>query len=232
MMRLLSAAMIVVVIGVLIVAAAGCAARQKSSPTTTSPTQSPVALPPPGTPITFSNLCAACHGIRGEGNLALRSPSIAGLPEWYVRQELEKFRANQRGHDPRDADGQRMQAIARLLTAEDVSALASTIAAMERHPTVNTLGGDVRRGLTIYHEYCAACHRYNGSGELAFHSAPLTGLQDWYLHAQLTKFRAGIRGSAAGDEDGAKMRLVATSVKEAQYLDVVAYIAELAKQKP
>lgn len=219
-------------IGVVILSILGCAARRESNATTASPATSSVVLPPAGTPITFSNLCAACHGVRGEGNVTLRTPSIAGLPEWYVRQELEKFRANQRGHDPRDVEGQRMQAIARLLTAEDVTALASAIAAMERHPTMNTLGGDVRRGLTIYHEYCAACHRYNGSGELAFHSAPLTGLQDWYLHDQLAKFRAGIRGNAAGDEDGAKMRLVATSVKEAQIIDVVAYIAELAKQKP
>ena len=56
-------------------------------------------LPPPGTPVTFANLCAACHGVCGEGNLALRTPSIAGLPEWYVRQELEKFRSGQRGSD-------------------------------------------------------------------------------------------------------------------------------------
>ena len=204
----------------------GCGARQDPAASVTP------ALPPPGTPISFSNFCAACHGIRGEGSLALRSPSIAGLDEWYVRQELEKFRADLRGSDARDVDGQRMHAIARLIPQDQIGNLASTIAAMERHPTVDTLGGDARRGLTVYHEYCAACHRYNGSGELAFHSAPLTGLQDWYLLAQLTKFREGIRGGRADDEDGGKMRLVTSSLKEEHFRDVIAYIALLAAQKP
>ena len=83
----------------------------------------------------------------------------------------------------------------------------------------------------LYQESCAACHRYNASGELAFKSAPLHGLQDWYLFAQLTKFRDGIRGAHPQDEDGAKMRLVITNLDEQQLRDVVAGIA-VAAQKP
>lgn len=217
------------IVATLALVMSGCGERQETPPNATA--AMPV-LPPPGTPITFSTLCAVCHGVRGEGNLALRSPSIAGLPEWYVRQELAKFRTDLRGTDPRDPDGQRMHAIARLLSPSDIDNLVGTIAAMPSHPTVNTLGGDARRGLTVYHEYCAACHRYNASGELAFKSAPLTGLQDWYLVDQLTKFRSGIRGAHPQDEDGAKMRLVTTSLNEQHDRDVVAYIAVLANQKP
>lgn len=215
---------LVLIVGIALLAL-GCGSRQDPAPSALP------ALPPPGTPITFANFCAACHGIRGEGNLALRTPSIAGLPEWYVGQELAKFRNGHRGGDARDVDGQRMLAIARLIPAEEIGNLATTIAAMPRHPTVDTLGGDARRGLTVYHEHCAACHRYNGSGELAFHSAPLTGLPDWYLVAQLAKFREGIRGGHSQDEDGAKMRLVTSSLTAENDRDVVAYIAELA-QKP
>jgi cytochrome c553 len=72
------------------------------------------------------------------------------------------------------------------------------------------------------------CHRYTGGGELAFNSAPLTGLQDWYLAAQLTKFRTGVRGSNANDEDGAKMHLITSDLTDAQIRDVVAHIAWLA----
>lgn len=183
-----------------------------------------------GTPISFGTVCAACHGLRGEGNLTLRTPSIAGLPAWYVTLQLRKFRTDQRGADPLDPDGQRMHAVARTLSPDDVTTLAATIAAMPRHPTQNTLGGDAARGKPFYDDYCSACHRYNGSGELAFNSAPLTGLQDWYLMAQIAKFRAGIRGGTERDEDGAKMHVVANDLSEAQFRDVVAYIAQLAER--
>jgi cytochrome c553 len=217
-------------VSTLVLAGLGCGGRHDAA-TDSVPATTPT-LPPPGTPLTYGNFCAACHGVRGEGNATLRTPSIGGLPEWYVRQELEKFRNGQRGGDARDADGQRMQAIARLIPAEVIGDLAATVAAMGRHPTIDTFGGDARRGLTVYHEYCAACHRYNGSGELAFRSAPLTGLQDWYLLAQLAKFRAGIRGSHPQDEDGAKMRLVTSSLDENHDRDVVAYITVLAARNP
>lgn len=188
------------------------------------------ASPRPPTTLSFGTVCAACHGLRGEGNATLRTPSLAGLPEWYVTLQLRKFRTDQRGADPLDPDGQRMHAVARTLSLDDVTNLAATIAAMPRHPTRNTLGGDATRGKSFYDDYCIACHRYNGSGELAFNSAPLTGLQDWYLMAQIAKFRAGIRGGTARDEDGAKMHVVANDLTEAQFRDVVAYIAQLAER--
>jgi len=219
----LMAMMAMVGISISTLALSGCGERQK--------TQAPVTpLPATGTPISFSAVCAACHGLRGEGNVMLRTPSIAGLPDWYVTVQLGKFRANQRGTDPLDPEGQRMHAVARTLSGDDITNLAATIAAMERHPTQNTQGGDAARGKPFYDDYCSACHRYNGSGELAFNSAPLTGLQDWYLLAQIAKFRAGIRGGAARDEDGAKMHVVANDLTDAQFRDVVAYIAQLGER--
>lgn len=206
----------------------GCGERQTQTTSTTASVTSPQPVVAPGTPITFATVCALCHGTRGEGNLALRTPSIAGLPEWYVRLQLTKFRTHLRGTDPRDADGQRMHVIANQLSADDVASLASTIAAMERHPTRNTLGGDPQRGRDLYEERCMPCHRYTGSGELAFNSAPLTGLQDWYLAAQLEKFRAGVRGRNVNDEDGAKMHLITSDLTDTQIRDVVAHIAWLA----
>lgn len=202
----------------------GCSGR--TEPTTALPAPS---LPPPGTPVGFGNVCAACHGLRGEGSLQQRAPSIAGLPVWYVTLQFEKFRSDVRGTDPADPDGQRMHAIARLLDESQIALLASTVAAMERHPTRNTLDGDARRGRALYEERCMACHRYNGSGELAFKAAPLTGLQDWYLVAQLRKFRAGIRGGSPQDEDGSKMHVVTSDLDDDDFRDVVAHLAHLAQ---
>lgn len=215
--------LVLTALGLATVEMCGCGERRKTG-TPADP------LPPAGAPISFGTVCAACHGLRGEGNVPLRTPSIAGLPEWYVTLQLGKFRANQRGTDPLDPDGQRMHAVARTLSPDDVTNLATTVAAMPRHPTRNTVGGDAARGKAFYDDYCIACHRYNGRGEIAFNSAPLTGLQDWYLLAQLAKFRAGIRGGTPTDEDGTKMHVVANDLTEAQFRDVVAYIAQLAER--
>lgn len=222
-LRLVGAVLAVIAAGITALGLSSCDEREATA------TQ-PVPSPSPTTSVSFGTVCAACHGLRGEGNVTLRTPSIAGLPEWYVMLQLKKFRTDQRGADPLDPDGQRMHAVARTLSPDDVTNLAATIAAMPRHPTQNTLGGDGARGKPFYDDYCIACHRYNGSGELAFNSAPLTGLQDWYLMAQIAKFRAGIRGGTARDEDGAKMHVVANDLTEAQFRDVVAYIAQLAER--
>jgi cytochrome c553 len=72
------------------------------------------------------------------------------------------------------------------------------------------------------------CHRYNASGELAFGSPPLYGLQSWYLTAQLTKFKTGHRGTVKGDVNGAKMVFTSSFIENDQMLkDLVGYILSL-----
>ena len=55
---------------------------------------------------TFASVCATCHGAKGEGNAQLKAPSIASLPEWYVREQLTKFRTGMRGVHAKDTAGQ------------------------------------------------------------------------------------------------------------------------------
>ena len=197
-------------------------------------TQSTIEMPKPIMPTTaqetFASVCAVCHGVKGEGNLALRSPSIAGLPTWYVHMQLDKFVSHQRGTHPQDMQGQQMHAIAKALTPAMKNAAANSIEQLPHFPTTNTLGGNSVKGEDLFKNNCIDCHRYNASGEIAFRSAPLTGLQDWYMVAQLIKFRNGIRGKIAGDEDGAKMHLQTGSMTDEQFRDVVAYIADLAQR--
>ncbi|HME69393.1 MAG TPA: c-type cytochrome, partial [Myxococcota bacterium] len=38
-------------------------------------------------------VCSACHGPDGAGNAQIQAPSIAGLDEWYMVAQLNKFRA-------------------------------------------------------------------------------------------------------------------------------------------
>jgi cytochrome c553 len=123
-----------------------------------------------------------------------------------------------------------MHAIAKALTPAMKEAAANSIEQLPPFPTTNTLGGNSAQGEDLFKNNCIDCHRYNASGELAFRSAPLTGLQDWYMVAQLIKFRDGLRGKIPGDEDGAKMHLQTGSMTDEQFRDVVAYIADLAQR--
>ncbi len=201
-----------------------CTSRIEPATTPVSPSQTTTKPP-------FSTVCATCHGQRGEGNIQLKAPSIAGLPTWYVAMQLEKFRSHQRGADVLDVSGKLMHAIAQTLTPADITTVTEIVAALPPHPTRITQGGNPAHGRTIYLDGCIDCHRYNGSGEEAFRSAPLTGLQDWYLAAQLGKFRDGIRGTVASDDDGAKMHVIANGLTDEQCRDVAAYIAWLAVRK-
>lgn len=178
----------------------------------------------------YQRICLACHGDKGQGNLELRSPSIAGLPDWYVLAQLKKFKNRLRGSHEKDLTGSQMHAIAMSLSEGQMKAAAAIIMKMPLHATQNTLKGDASKGMYIYMDFCMACHRYNGSGEVALRSGQLVGLQDWYMLGQLKKFRNGIRGTDRKDEDGLRMREIASRLRDEDLANVLAYVAQLADQ--
>jgi len=180
----------------------------------------------------FSTTCAACHGPQGEGNRALKAPSIAGLPTWFSLIQFEKFRNGQRGKGEGDFGGSHMAVISEKLPVELLPDLSSHVASLPIVPTTNEIGGDPVVGKTLFMEQCAGCHRYNGHGEKAFRSAPLSGLQDWYLLDSLKKYRAETRGYHRHDIDGIFMHRNLRSVSDKDFTDIVAYIAELAEKYP
>jgi len=72
--------------------------------------------------------CSACHGLNAEGNESLDAPNLGSLPDWYIVDELQKYRAGARGAAPGDVPGARMRAAAATLrTDEDLRAVASFI---------------------------------------------------------------------------------------------------------
>ncbi len=178
----------------------------------------------------YQRICLNCHGDKGQGNLQLRTPSIAGLPGWYVMAQLTKFKTRLRGAHEKDLTGAQMHAIALSLNEEQMKEAAAVIAKMPLHATQNTLKGDAAKGMYVYMDQCMECHRYNGSGEVAFRSGQLVGLQDWYMLGQLEKFRAGIRGTDRKDEDGLRMREIASRLRDQDLANVLAYVAQLAEQ--
>lgn len=181
--------------------------------------------------IMFQNVCAQCHGPKGEGNIQIKSPSIAHLPSWYVIQQINNFRENRRGTDPTDPQGLLMAGISKTLQPDQVHTLAKHVEKMPMvvpTPTVAEGTTDIENGMILFQERCMECHRYNASGEMAFGSPPLTGRQDWYLADQIRKFKTGKRGTAKTDANGAKMVISSSYIGDEQTLnDVMAYIMTL-----
>ncbi len=69
----------------------------------------------------FRDRCMACHLQTGMGIKEMNAPSIAGLPRWYVTDQLRKFRRDQRGYHEDDASGHLMQLNAMALDEQSIA---------------------------------------------------------------------------------------------------------------
>ena len=176
----------------------------------------------------FEN-CQPCHGPHGAGNLALRAPAIAGLPEWYVKAELAKFKGNIRGAHPDDNEGHRMRPTARALHRPgDLESVAKFVSSLPPVKTTATVSGDVGAGQTQYMAICVAFHGMDGKGNEAMNAPPLVTQADWYMVAQLKKFKTGMRGAHPEDVSGSQMRAMSSTLTDTTAMhNVVAYIKSL-----
>jgi cytochrome c553 len=172
--------------------------------------------------------CVPCHGSDGAGNEELRAPVIAGLPQWYVEAQLNKYQSAQRGAHPFDTVGIRMKSMSLSLDLEgDVESVAEFVAGMPVPGTPRAVvRGDAEAGESSY-QTCVACHGARGEGIEALGSPPLVGQADWYLLSQLEKFKKGWRGTNQEDITGQTMRPNALLLDEAAMANVVAYIQTL-----
>jgi cytochrome c oxidase subunit 2 len=121
--------------------------------------------------------------------------------------------------------------MAALLTSEaDITAVAKYISSLPSKPTEVTItGGDAEKGKMLY-ATCQACHGADAAGNDLLNAPSLQNQHDWYLVAQLHKFKDGVRGSNPQDTTGAQMRPMAMMLTDEQAMkDVVAYIHSLSK---
>lgn len=177
--------------------------------------------------------CVACHGQDGEGLQATNSPRLAGLHDWYLLSQLQKFRSGLRGANPEDTFGAQMVPIAKALPNEqallDVVAYIGTLKASSPPRTEMSGFLDPVRAQEIK---CWNCHGTKGQGlKEAFKGIDgprLAGQHDWYLIRQLKNFKAGIRGDSK-DKGGLEMRVRAKVMLEDEQMikDIVAYIGTL-----
>lgn len=54
-------------------------------------------------------VCVACHGVDGLGDELLRAPPIVQMHDWYLFEQMQKFRSGARGSDPADTWGLTMR---------------------------------------------------------------------------------------------------------------------------
>lgn len=173
-------------------------------------------------------LCASCHGFKGEGNQLVGAPRLAGLESWYLQRQLRNFRHGIRGTAAEDTKGRTMaQMTAGLDTDGEIADIVAHIGKLPARRASATVEGDVDRGRSAYAP-CASCHGPKAEGNPSLNAPALAGLDDWYQFAQLEKFRRGIRGANPDDVYGQQMAPMATVLADEQTMrDVVAYINSL-----
>ncbi len=181
------------------------------------------------------NKCVQCHGEAGQGYQKYWAPAIAGLPVWYVERQLTNFKHDIRGAHYDDVTGHRMRPMARMLdvnkpSGAEVKLVAQYVSEMKAETRPETVkGGDPEAGKALY-ATCTACHGPEGKGNEAVGAPDLRYTGDWYLLAQLKKFKVGHRGVNPKDTWGATMRPMAMALADEQAMkDVVAYIMTLVK---
>jgi cytochrome c553 len=140
--------------------------------------------------------CMACHAPNGGGQPAAGFPRLAGLPEAYLRKQLEDF-----------ANGSRvnatMQPVVASLTDDERDAVVAYYSKLPvpAQPVPPPLKDDVaQRGQTLAtrgrwsdsQPACEQCHGPGGVG-VGDHFPPLTGQSSVYLSNELHAWQQGSR---------------------------------------
>ena len=168
----------------------------------------------------FAESCLICHS----NQEMQRGPIIDGLPAWYGKAQLEKFRDGIRGQNPENRSELLMgSARDRFSDDETIRLLSTCIADLPLRPHVKVVRGNAERGQLIYGTFLL-CHGTYGQGNDRLRSPPLNILEDWYLLDQLRKFASGKRGYNPGDPYGIQMAYSLKGFNDQDFKDVVAYI--------
>jgi cytochrome c553 len=165
----------------------------------------------------FKDRCTACHLDDGHGLKSMKVASIAGLPRWYVAQQLRHFRDGKRGAHALDLEGKMMQSMTQTLDDKSIAFLGKHIQGMKPLKNRRTLKeGDSKLGEKIYARDCASCHGEKGLGVRSKLAPPLNVQIDWYLEGQFKKFSQGVRSHGEGKNPNEK-----------EMKDLLAYISTL-----
>ncbi len=93
-------------------------------------------------------------------------------------------------------------------------------------------GEGAARGSVLFADNCAPCHGVAGEGRENIQAPAIASLPEWYVQAQLEKFRDGIRGADADDPEGLRMRPMSRTIDQADVAGVSAAVANLPVNAP
>ena len=173
----------------------------------------------------FRDRCMACHLQSGMGIKEMNAPSIAGLPRWYVTDQLRKFRRNQRGNHIEDAAGSLMQANALALDEKSIAFVGRHIESLTPNEGRNILSKkSTKDSKVLYRKRCQECHGEHGEGNRSDRVPPLTSQQDWYLLKQIDNFQTGKRLHYENDS--------LNELSEEQLQSIIAWICSLPSSPP
>ena len=79
-------------------------------------------------------MCASCHGPMAKGNQVLGAPPLNVQEDWYLREQLMKYRSSMRGYHPQDLGGATMRAVASSLTNEQIKNIVFYLSSLQKPP--------------------------------------------------------------------------------------------------
>jgi cytochrome c553 len=143
-----------------------------------------------------SAACTTCHGFRGEGNDAMGSARLAGLPAWYFSKQIKDYASGMRKNVT-------MAPIAAGLTDDEATDVAAYYAVLPAPELVASTvdnrtwygarlanSGDAEKAIPA----CVNCHGPSGTG-LSPSVPYLAGQHSRYLARQLRDWREGSRAN-------------------------------------
>ncbi len=177
-------------------------------------------------------ICSSCHGAEGYGNQSIKAPALAGLTDWYIVQQVEKFQNGLRGAHPADTAGLLMRPMSRTLkNKKDLASVAAYIASLKPViPEVTITDGDPAKGQGLY-VMCVGCHGDKLQGNEQLRTAPLRFSNDWYQLDQLKKYKSGIRGADPSDVQALQMKAITATLPDEEAMkNVIAYISKMVRK--
>lgn len=177
---------------------------------------------------TAYQVCAGCHGFKGEGNKLVNAPRLAGLEGWYLERQINNFRAGVRGSKAEDVHGKQMAMMAAAISSDaQVGDIVAYVATLPKATAPLTISGNAENGKLAYAP-CITCHGVDGKGNKILNAPGLANLDDWYQLVQIEKFKSGLRGAHPDDTYGQQMAPMSRLLTDEQQVrDVIAYIHSL-----
>jgi cytochrome c553 len=165
--------------------------------------------------------CESCHSI--DTKISSIAPSLDGMADDYIVEQLESFRQSKRGIDPTDAFTRDMSQQAKALSDEQISSIADYYSGRTRQLSNESVAGNVENGERLYKGQCEGCHS-SMLGRYFTKSPRITHLRGSYLLAQLNQFSKDKRLVAEDSKHKVKMVAVAKKLSESEQSSIVAFI--------